>query len=498
MGAMISYVNMFASFVVGMVITPLLINRLGDSEYGAYVLIASISSYLTVVQNGFSDTMIRYSTKFRAKEDKQGADCFNGLSLMINVIFAIFVLFIGIILVYRLPHIYGNTLSEKEISIAVSLLKLMILNIIITFLSNVFFGYLTAYEEFVVLRGLDFLNIVISNVLIFCILMMGARSFGVVVVTTCCNIAIGIIEALYSWLRLDIGFSFSVKGFEKSFLKEVLVYFVTVFIVVIVEQIYWKLDNLLIAGYVSASAVAIYSIGMSFHKYFMKFSTTISKVMAPRFFLHIDAGADKMKVTSMLIHISRIQAAAILLALSGLILYGREFIYLWVGESYDIAYFIAVITLVPYSFELVGNLRNVILQAKGLYMKKSILLLVISLLNIAFTIWWVQVFGIMGAAAATGLGVIIGYVGVTIILEHYNVIDNHRYLKETYLGFLVPLLISCLAGLAIKHFILCDSWVTFICNVALYSCIYSVCILFITFRYTGIDQIKKMLYRRRG
>ena len=490
-GAGISYINMIVSFIAGMIITPLLLNKLGDSEYGSYVLVASISSYLTVVKNGVSDTMIRYCTKFRAIEDKSSADRFNGLALLINVMFSIITLFIGIILVYKLHDLYGNTLSKNEIDIAVRLLKIMLLNIVITFLSNVFFGYLAAYEEFVILRGLELINLIISNVLIFCILLMGAKSFGVVVVTTCCNIAVAVAEALYSWRKLHIGFDFSINKFENDFLKEVVIYFITVFIVVIVEQIYWKLDNVLIAGYVSASTVAVYSIGMLFHKYFMKFSTTISKVMAPRFFLRIDSGADKIKLTNMLIQISKLQAVAVLLALSGLILYGREFIHLWVGKSYDIAYFIAVITLVPYSFELIGNLRNVILQAKGLYMKKSILLLMTSLLNIVLTIWWIKLFGIIGAAAATGMGIILGYIGVTVILKVCNVIDNRRYLRETYGRFIVPLLISCPTGMVIKQVIPCDSWISFICNTGLYTCIYSICIYFITFRNVGRKRMKR-------
>ena len=131
-GAGISYINMIVSFIAGMIITPLLLNKLGDSEYGSYVLVASISSYLTVVKNGVSDTMIRYCTKFRAIEDKSSADRFNGLALLINVMFSIITLFIGIILVYKLHDLYGNTLSKNEIDIAVRLLKIMLLNIVIT------------------------------------------------------------------------------------------------------------------------------------------------------------------------------------------------------------------------------------------------------------------------------------------------------------------------------------------------------------------------------
>ncbi|MCC8147298.1 MAG: hypothetical protein LIO93_12880, partial [Bacteroidales bacterium] len=193
-GAVISYVNVAASIVVGLLVTPAIIKGLGDSEYGVYVLIASITSYLSVVQNGFSDTTIRYATKFRARDDKEQAARFNGFSLCVNIVITILALLIGILLASKFPVIYGNSLSAEEISIAVRLLYLMLINIAITFMSNVFFGYLAAYEEFVLLRGLELANTIISYTLIYVVLLLGAGAYEIVLVTTFCNLVVALIE----------------------------------------------------------------------------------------------------------------------------------------------------------------------------------------------------------------------------------------------------------------------------------------------------------------
>lgn len=494
-GALISYISMIISIVIGMVITPIMLKKLGDSEYGIYILIASLISYLNVIQNGFSDTIMRYAARFRAKDDKDMAARFNGLSLCINLIASVIVGALGVLLIIQFPTIYANSLTETEIALALRLLYLMVFNVIITFISNGFFGYLAAYEEFIVLRGTELANQVISNLMIVAILFLGRKSFEIVIITTVCNLISRLFEAIYCWKKLHIRFDFSLRKLEPKFLREVGFYFLTVFIVVIVEQIYWKLDNILIAGVVSASAVAVYSLGMSFHKYFMKFSTTISKVMAPRFFVKIDSGADKYKVTQMLIRISRIQAIPILLALSGLIVYGKDFISLWVGDSYSIAYYIALVTLIPYSLELVGNLRNVILQARGLYMKKSLLLLIVSIMNIVLTLWWIRLYGIIGAAVATGLGIIVGYVGVTIILKKNDIVDNKRYLKETYLHYLIPVALSMICGFFLKLLLSCNSWMMFFIHVALYTLIYIILIILIGLNLEEKQYVKNMFMR---
>lgn len=49
MGAVLSYVNIFLSILVGLVYTPIMLRLLGQSEYGLYSLIGSFVSYLSVL-----------------------------------------------------------------------------------------------------------------------------------------------------------------------------------------------------------------------------------------------------------------------------------------------------------------------------------------------------------------------------------------------------------------------------------------------------------------
>ena len=99
-GAVFSYVNMLISVIVGILVTPILIKNLGDSEYGIFIMVSSFSVYLGVVQSGFSDTVIRYSTKFRAKDDPEGTNLFNGLVMSINMVLTVMLLLSGLVLYY--------------------------------------------------------------------------------------------------------------------------------------------------------------------------------------------------------------------------------------------------------------------------------------------------------------------------------------------------------------------------------------------------------------
>lgn len=474
LGAILSYASIGVNFIIGFFVTPIILKYLGDSEYGVYTLVASLCAYLNVIEQGLADTVVKYFIKFKVEKNVEKEEHFCAVVLLINFILSLMVLAAGAVLYVIIPSVYENSMSASEILIAKKLLILMVLNLIVSFMFNLYQGILTASEKFVMLRITDMINLVLSNMAIVFVLILGGRAFSIVMITLLTNTAISLYKFIYCKTKLHSNAGWHNGVLDMGIYKELFCYFLAVLIVVIVEQIYWKLDNILISFYMGATAVAVYSIGMSFHKYLMRFSTTISKVMTPKVFKDVLAGGEKKIVTNELIKISRIQSFGVYLALSGLIVFGKNFIDLWVGEAYREAYLIFIVTLIPYSFEIVGNLRNVILQANNLYMKKSILTLIISVLNVILTIILIQKRGIVGAALGTGIGVIVGQIGINAILIKYSCCEIGRYYKEVYLKLIPILIVMTLIGSFMKKIVVPETWMIFLIEVICYSIIYFV------------------------
>ena len=59
-GALLSYLYLALTFVVGIFYTPILLGFLGKSEYGVYSVANSVIAFLAILDLGFSQTMIRY------------------------------------------------------------------------------------------------------------------------------------------------------------------------------------------------------------------------------------------------------------------------------------------------------------------------------------------------------------------------------------------------------------------------------------------------------
>ena len=57
-GAIMSYLSMGLSTVISLVYTPIMISRLGESEYGVYNLVLPIISYLNLLSLGLGSASV--------------------------------------------------------------------------------------------------------------------------------------------------------------------------------------------------------------------------------------------------------------------------------------------------------------------------------------------------------------------------------------------------------------------------------------------------------
>ena len=83
-GAILSYVSIVASTLIQLLYTPLLITKLGQSEYGLYSLINSIIGYLTVLDLGFGNAIIVYTANYKAQNKIDEEQKLHG---MVNIVF---------------------------------------------------------------------------------------------------------------------------------------------------------------------------------------------------------------------------------------------------------------------------------------------------------------------------------------------------------------------------------------------------------------------------
>ena len=112
-GAILGYVNIFSTILVTLVYTPIMLRLVGQSEYGLYALISSIISYLSVLDMGFGNAMIRFVSKSQAKKENDSK--INGMFLFLYIIIGIVAFIIGMALYANVEVLFSNSLTALEL-----------------------------------------------------------------------------------------------------------------------------------------------------------------------------------------------------------------------------------------------------------------------------------------------------------------------------------------------------------------------------------------------
>jgi O-antigen/teichoic acid export membrane protein len=257
-----------------------------------------------------------------------------------------------------------------------------------------------------------------------------------------------------------------------------LLYSLPILTVVIVEQIYWKLDNIIIGSLLGPSLVTLFAMGVVFQKYILSFSTAISRIMSPGLIKNIDLNQSMLVLTKSYIKTSRIQLIVVLLIMLNLIVFGDVFFQLWLGKEYRISFTIFLIVMIPFSIEIIGNLRNTFLQVFGFYWYRAAIILVISILNIFSTIILLNKYGIEGAAWSTSISLVLGYT-VTNYLMHKKIkMSLKPFFEQVWLKALPSIILVLGLGFTIKTIISINNWVDFSLSITLTSTIYLVSLYF--------------------
>ena len=488
-GAVLSYVVIGLNMLIGIFYTPYLTRMLGQSEYGLYSLVASVISYLTVLDLGFGNAIIVYTSKYIAKKDKENENKLHGMFFVIYIILGIIAGIIGTVLVFNVEKLFGNSMSVEELAKAKILMKILTFNLIITFPLSIFGSIITAYEKFIFNKLVNIIRILIMPAIMIPLLLMGYKSIALVILTTVLNIACLLINMWYCLKKLDVKLKF--KGFDFKLLREIFAYSFFIFLNSIIDKVNWSLDNFILGTVSGTITVAVYAVAQQFNNMYLSFSTAISNVLLPRVAKMEAKNSSDKEFTDIFIKTGRIQYIIMALIITGFILFGKYFITMLYGENYKDAYYMACILMIPVTIPLIQNVGLNIMQAKNKYKFRTIVFFFIAIANIIISIPLAKVYGGIGTSIGTALSLIIGQgIIMNIYYQKFIHIDIKEFWKEI-LQMTVPVIICFFIGILINKLIGNNSVIIYALKILIYVAVYGV------FMWNfGMNSDEKSLFKR--
>ena len=434
-GALLSYGNLFLGSLLPFLYTPLMLKLLGQLEYGLYSLSTSIVAYLSLLNFGLGSTIVRYVTQYRIEGKKEKEEKTIGYFLYLYAILAAGVILVGVLLSFGADRFFAKGLSQGEVDRLKVLLVILSCNMAITFVSSVFSSVVISHEEYIFRRILDLLVTVATPVLNLVALYMGFASIALACVTTV--IQLSLLPIYFGYCRNHLQLRISLLRPDFSFLKEIGRFSVFIFLGSLVDMFFWATDKVLLGSLVGTVAVAVYNIGAMFNDMIQQLSTAISGVLIPKITGMVVQNASKEELSDLFIRIGRIQFLIIALVVSGFISFGRYFIRLWVGDAYEDAYTIALLTMIPLVIPLIQNVGFNIIIAQKKHGFRAVVYLVIAIVNAISTYLVIPYLGGIGAALCSCIAYLVGQ----------GIIMNGYYWKVT--GINIPSFWKQIARMAV-------------------------------------------------
>ena len=489
-GAILSYAIIVVNMLIGVLYTPILTAKLGQTEYGLYSLVTSVISYLTILDFGFGNAIIIYTTRYRNKNEKDKEQKLHGMFLIIYIIIGIIAGIIGAFLWLNVDKLFGNTMSVDELSKAKILMGILTLNLVLTFPLSVFSSIITSYEKFVFSKVLNLIRIVLNPIVMIVLLNLGFKSIALVILNTVLNLGTLILNYIYCKTKLKIKLKFGKIDFK--LLREIMAYSVWIFLNSIMDKINWSLDQFVLGIYSGSVAVAIYSVAGQLNQMYINFSSAISGVLLPRITKMENDNASDEEFTDIFIKTGRIQYIVMALIMSGFVLFGKEFInIMWVGPEYAESYIIACILMLPSTIPLIQNVGLNILQAKNKYKFRVIVLMIFAVVNVCISIILSKKYGGVGAALGTAISTILGQVIFMNIFYQKKIGINIIKFWKNILTMSIPMIFVIILAIILKTIVPINSVIVLVSQIVLYTLIY--CLIVYKF---SINKYEKQLILR--
>ena len=488
-GSLLSILSIIVGSLIQILYTPMYIRYLGTSDYGINSLVQSIMGYVGILNLGLGSAIVRYTVRYRAEGKIEDEKSLNGMFLTIFLIIMGISVVLGFYLYFMIPNLFIDKFSPIELIKTQKVFIIMMISTAISFPVSLFSTNIISRQKFIYQKGLSLLKMIVTPIIGVILMIKGFGLLAVVTSIVILNLLTYIFDIFYAF---KLGMRIKFRNFDVNILKDISKYSFYIFLNIIIDRIYWGTDRIIIGKYIGTSAVGIYAIASIFNQVYMSLSTAVSGILFPK--INILVVENKLKeLSDLFIRVGRIQYILLGLISSGFIVFGKEFIYLWLGEGYSEVYVISLWIMIPITIPLIQNTGIAIIQARNLHQFRSIIYFFIAILNIINSIQLVKNYGAVGCAIATGISFILGQIIIMNIYYQKRINIDIILFWKNILKMTIPIIIVFILGILMNKFINNYSFKTFIFKGSIYTLFYSILMYFMGMNIEEKKEIKQFL-----
>jgi O-antigen/teichoic acid export membrane protein len=430
------------------VLTPYILEQIGPTGYGLWVLVGSLAAYGDLFDLGISSGVVKYVAQYRAQGDRPAERAVLASALRLYAGLGLLAIAVSIVIAPLVPRIF-NVPSEDR-STASLLVVLAGLNLAVSIVSAPALSILTALQRFGLSNLVRTGALLLSAIATVIVLEAGGGVVGMVAVTIPVTLLMRFVcIRLIRVSAPDLAFGY--RGASRAATRQLLTFGGGIFASQISDLLQRKSDELVVALSLSVSAVTPYALGRRVSELPHLVTNQFVRVLLP-IAAEMHAIQDVDRLRTLYVVASRVTIAIFTPIGLSVALLAQQIIDVWVHSGYEEA--VPIVVILTMASYLVTSQwpAGAILQGMGKIRLIALSSVASGIANVALSIVLVQRLGLIGVAIGTllpsaveAIGVVLPYAMVTLR------VPIRTALVEIWLPALLPALPAGFIILALRE-----------------------------------------------
>lgn len=394
-----SWFSLAINVLVGILLSPFIVHRLGDAAFGIWVLIFSITGYYGMFDLGIRSSIVRYVSKYTATNETEKLARHVNTSLFTYTVMGSLAMIVTVALTASIDRLFRIPPAMQTQARWVMLMAGG--SVALGFPLGVFGGILDGMQRFYITNWTAILSTLLRAALIVYVLYHGYGLLMVAGITVGMPILTSILRGVIAFrmLRLPIG----LKYVDRESFKQMAHYGATTMIVIVAAQLRFRTDELVVGSMISATAVTFFTIGVRPVDYAQQLVASLAQVFVPMS-SQLEAVGNMDRVRKIYVAGNRACAFTIFPMAAALLILGKSVIEVWMGSKYvAVSYPVMAILIIPVTLLFMQGASGRILMGMGKHRDFAIVVLMEGIANLILSIVLVRIYGIAGDAMGTAI-----------------------------------------------------------------------------------------------
>jgi O-antigen/teichoic acid export membrane protein len=395
------YLAIGVEMLVGVALLPFNVAHLGTAAYGLWMLTASVTTYFSILDLGYSGAIVKFVAHYRAKRDVRALNEILSTTFALFTAFGVLTYLVAIVLSLFLDRFFNLTPDQARIGRIVLLITT--LNVAGGTAFSVFGGVINGFQRYDLNNIVGATSSVVAAVVNLLVLLSGHGLVALVAATTTVRVVTYWVYR-HNAYRVFPALRLRPATFSLARLREVTGFSVFMLLIDWANKLNYSVDAIVIGAFLNTTAVAVWSIGQRLAEATQRLTNQLNEVLFPTI-VDNDTSQRLDRLQKIFLVGTRLSLATVVPIAGVLMTSASALVLAWVGPEF--ARSIVIVRLLSFTvlIRVANATATTLLKAAGRHRLVAYANVTTAIVNLSLSIALVKPLALTGVALGTLLPV---------------------------------------------------------------------------------------------